>query len=126
MPVCILHVQRFAFVVIIEPCRACAANHGRKLSVFIPLVAVCGTSTGFACAQSVGVIGVGPCRIALRGGLHLPAFPGEGVGRTVVVGQRIADGIVGDGLAVIGGQTVFSALWYLILLSIYIEFVRFD
>ena len=113
-------------MVIIEPCRACAVNHGRKLSVFIPLVAVCGTSVGFACAQSVGVIGVGPCCIALGGRLHLPAFPGEGVGRTVIVGQRIADGIVGDGLAVIGGQTVFSALWYLILLSIYIEFVRFD
>ena len=42
--------------------------------------------------------------------MHLPAFPGEGVGRTVVVGQRIADGIVGDGLAVIGGQTVLPAI----------------
>ena len=40
----------------------------------------------------------------------MPAFPGEGVGRTVVVGQRIADGIVGDGLAVIGGQTVLPAI----------------
>ena len=97
-------------MVIIEPCRACAVNHRGQLAVFIPLVAVCGTSTGFACAQSVSVIGVGPCRIALGGGLHLPAFPGEGVGRTVVVGQRIADGIVGDGLAVIGGQTVLPAI----------------
>ena len=97
-------------MVIIEPCRACAANHGRKLSVFIPLVAVCGTSTGFACAQSVGVIGVGPCRIALRGGLHLPAFPGEGVGRTVVVGQRVSYTVIGNGLAVIGDQTVLPAI----------------
>ena len=40
----------------------------------------------------------------------MPAFPGEGVGRTVIVGQRIADGIVGDGLAVIGGQTVLPAI----------------
>ena len=113
-------------MVIIEPCRACAANHRGQLAVFVPFVAVCGTSVGFACAQSVSVIGVGPCRIALRGGLHLPAFPGEGVGRTVVVGQRVSYTVIGNGLAVIGGQTVFSALWYLILLSIYIEFVRFD
>ena len=97
-------------MVIIEPCRACAANHRGQLAVFVPFVAVCGTSVGFACAQSVGVIGVGPCCIALGGRLHLPAFPGEGVGRTVIVGQRIADGIVGDGATVIRGQTVLPAI----------------
>ena len=97
-------------MVIIEPCRACAANHGGKLSVFIPCIGIGSGAVGFACAQSVSVIGVGPCCIALGGRLHLPAFPGEGVGRTVVVGQRIADGIVGDGLAVIGGQTVLPAI----------------
>ena len=113
-------------MVIIEPCRACAANHGGKLSVFVPCISIGSSAVGFACAQSVGVVGIRPCRIALRGGLHLPAFPGEGVGRTVVVGQRVSYTVIGNGLAVIGGQTVFSALWYLILLSIYIEFVRFD
>ena len=40
----------------------------------------------------------------------MPAFPGEGVGTSIVVGQRIADGIVGDGLAVIGGQTILPAI----------------
>ena len=40
----------------------------------------------------------------------MPAFPGEGVGRTVIVGQRIADGIVGDGATVIRGQTVLPAI----------------
>ena len=97
-------------MVIIEPCRACAANHRGQLAVFVPFVAVCGTSVGFACAQSVSVIGVGPYGIALGGRLHLPAFPGEGVGRTVIVGQRIADGIVGDGATVIGGQTILPAI----------------
>ena len=113
-------------MVIIEPCRACAANHRGQLAVFVPCIGIGSGAVGFACAQSVSVIGVGPSSGTLRGRLHLPAFPGEGVGRTVVVCQRIADGIVGDGATVIGGQTVLPALWYLILLSIYIEFVRFD
>ena len=48
VPVCILHVQRFAFMVIIEPCRACAANHGRKLSVFIPCIGIGSGAVGLS------------------------------------------------------------------------------
>ena len=40
----------------------------------------------------------------------MPAFPGEGVGRTVVVGQRVSYTVIGNGLAVIGGQTVLPAI----------------
>ena len=80
------------------------------MSVFVPCIGIGSGAVGFACAQSVGVIGVGPSGGTLRGRLHLPAFPGEGVGTSIVVGQRIADGIVGDGLAVIGGQTVLPAI----------------
>ena len=80
------------------------------MSVFIPRIGIGSGAVGFACAQSVSVIGVGPCRIALGGRLHLPAFPGEGVGRTVVVGQRVSYTVIGNGLAVIGGQTILPAI----------------
>ena len=85
-------------MVIIEPCRACAANHRGQLAVLVPCIGIGSSAVALACAQSVSVIGVGPCCIALGGRLHLPAFPGEGVGRTVVVCQRIAAVIIGNRL----------------------------
>ena len=97
-------------MVIIEPCRACAANHGGKLSVFVPFVAVCGTSVGFACPKTIGVVGIRPGFAAFSRRLHLTTFPSEGIRCAIVIGQRIADGIVGDGLAVIRGQTVLPAI----------------
>ena len=42
--------------------------------------------------------------------MHLPAFPGEGVGTSIVVGQRVSYTVIGNGLAVIGGQTILPAI----------------
>ena len=63
------------------------------------------TVDGFADADAVGVVAIGDSLSACRGGrCQLSSLlPGEGV---ATVGQRVTDGIVGDGLAVIGGQQV--------------------
>ena len=65
----------------------------------------CGAVRGF-CPQSVRVIPIGIGGIPRRKGGKLSAhFPGKG--HAVPIGQGVADCIVGDGLAIIGGQQIF-------------------
>ena len=97
-------------MVIIEPCRACATNHSGKLSIFIPCIGIDGAAVGFACPKTIGVVGIRPGFAAFSRRLHLTTFPSEGIRCAIVIGQRIADGIVGDGATVIRGQTVLPAI----------------
>ena len=61
-------------------------GHGLQLSVFIPCIGIDGAAVGFACPQTIGVVGIRPSFATFGCRLHLPAFPGEGVDTTVIKG----------------------------------------
>ena len=61
-------------------------------------------------SQPIGIVQEGQsCSIGQGHGIELSAvLPSEGVAQPVVVAQRIADGIVGNGCAVVLGQLIVS------------------
>ena len=61
---------------------------------------------GFLDSDSVSIVSVGDICVSTNR-IQLPPIPGKGL--TVIIGQRITDGIIGNRIPIIGSEQVFPS-----------------